>query len=432
MSRVSVKKRMIGATMNDKSLNEQFAQMLGGGDIVDMNIIYPKYRDLYISCKNILNAFAHFHRDMIGGHAEIKKSEYYVEMGEFVKSLIGEFKNTFTFKLLEEKIDCMFDHMSNDEKKEFGKVYKMSKESALIKKCIVFCKNITKYKKYLFNNADHTSESSSFVRNGSFITTMTILKVTPFEPSLKIDFRYLCIKYSLNNEMKKLIADLMADVYCAGHSIYKIIISPDIDVDAFVDKLMSQITAIKKEIPRCSGAFSRIEKATSMLKNNFTDYYKAFVTSKDPNTILQSFIIDVSQQDGVDAKTAAEFSHILAFLRKKSQKINDPKADKIMDKLGEHISMLEELMGGSKSTINVDDPTDESSSSSSYVDENERAKAILERLNNSDVGSTLPGLSEMMNPQKMQEVKDFEFEMTKDHDNDDQSDLNDDQKSENN
>lgn len=415
MSRVSVKSKVISNSINDKKLTEQFAQLLGSGangDIPDMDVIYPKYRELYTLCKEILTKFAFFQRDFVGKCEDLKHTNYIKEISNYNKLLLEEFKDVFKFKLLEEKLAGMFDHLTDDEKKEFSIIYKNVKEAKIIKRFIVYCKKLSLYKKYLFADPNNVGkhdleQNSSFVRNPSFISTIALLNVTPFEPDLKFDFKHIFQCYKLNDEQKMLVPDLMATVYVNAHALYKIIITPDIDVDTFVDTLMIQINTIKKQVDRCDGAFTRIEKATGMLKENFAAYYKAFVTSKDPNTILQSFIIDVSKQDAVDAKTAQEFSRILSFFRKKSQKIKDPEANKIVDKLAQHIDMLEDLMGNKNTEMSVDDPTDSNSSSSSssssnnssdVIDSEEHAKKMLNKIKNSEeLMKMVPGLEAMLN-----------------------------------
>jgi hypothetical protein len=145
-------------------------------------------------------------------------------------------------------------------------------------------------------------------------------------------------------------------------TVYKTLTSPDVDVKEFSKAIISSISQVKKQIPRCEKAFARIEQSVSLLEGNFDGYYKDFIQSQNPSTIIESFVIDVSQSSGGDAQTTRQFRKIISYYQKATQgKIKDPKIKKVFDMLNANFS----AMGENTETHNekpVDDNTTDTKS----------------------------------------------------------------------
>ena len=125
--------------------------------------------------------------------------------------------------------------------------------------------------------------------------------------------------------------------------MYDTITSPDVDVKKFSKVIISSIAKVKKRIPRCEKAFEKIEQSVGLLEGNFDGYYKDFVQSKNPSTIIESFVIDVSQSGGSDPQTTRQFRKIINYYRKATQgKIKDPKMKKIFDMLSANFNAMEQ------------------------------------------------------------------------------------------
>ena len=77
------------------------------------------------------------------------------------------------------------------------------------------------------------------------------------------------------------------------YDIYQIITSPDIDISEFSDIIVDSIKQARKMIPRANKAFKKIEESVELLKDNFQNYYKDFITTKNPTIIIENFILDV-------------------------------------------------------------------------------------------------------------------------------------------
>lgn len=132
-------------------------------------------------------------------------------------------------------------------------------------------------------------------------------------------------------------------LYNTCFDVYQIITSPDIDISKFSDLIVESIKQAKKMIPRANKAFRKIEESVELLKDNFQNYYKDFVTTKNPTIIIENFILDVSKENSgdVDLELARQFKKIVMFYQKKSQgKIKDPKVNKLFEMLNKNFEML--------------------------------------------------------------------------------------------
>ena len=160
-----------------------------------------------------------------------------------------------------------------------------------------------------------------------------------------LNFKVLWASPRINQKMKQYF--LIVLKICLSHSleIYKLITSPDVDVDNFASAIMDAIVPLKKQIPRCDNAFAAIENSLGMLKENFGGYYKDFVRSRNPSTIIESFVKDVSSNKSRDARTAREFRTIIRYYQKQTAgKIKDPRTQSMFDALGRNFSAMERDM----------------------------------------------------------------------------------------
>ena len=132
-------------------------------------------------------------------------------------------------------------------------------------------------------------------------------------------------------------------LYNTTYDVYQIITSPDIDISKFSDIIVQSIQQAKKMIPRANKAFKKIEESVELLKNNFQNYYKDFITTKNPTIIVENFILDVSKENTgeLDLDLARQFKKIVMFYQKKSQgKIKDPRINQLFEMLNKNFDML--------------------------------------------------------------------------------------------
>ncbi len=125
-------------------------------------------------------------------------------------------------------------------------------------------------------------------------------------------------------------------VYHLTRKIWDVISSPDIDVNQFVDVIMTNIEYIQKrpELSRCKKAFAKIRASVNLLKDRFGSYYRDFIRTKESTIIFEHFILDVSNTTNVDPQEVAQFRIIIDYYRKiAQQQSNNPKIKAMFEKV---------------------------------------------------------------------------------------------------
>lgn len=337
-SKVKIAKKQIG----DKSIVNMFNQMLGTGDI-DPAIVRPKYDKIKTKVRSTAkllqtstqDVFSKFGQD--GGCDEINK---------YVKNLNSiEFKEEFK------------------EKNELGECYTKLKENHYVKLMIITCKALIPYKNQLSTDGDF---------DDSFIARIPGFDFCPF-PFSSFNIKSMWMSKKIDDRIKKYTFTVLRIILNNCKDVYETITSPDVDVKEFSKVIIKSISEVKKSIPRCDKAFAKIEESVSLLENNFNGYYKDFIQSQNPSTIIESFVIDVSNNGNADVQTTRQFRKIIDYYRKATHgKIKDPKIKKVFDMLNSNFNMMEaEVIGNNK-------PNNQTPDAKDAVENNEDGKKLEE------------------------------------------------------
>lgn len=325
-------RKQMGTSSEDTSnIYEAFNQLLGSGSpdgVPKINIIHPKYKKLRDTTLQLLKEFAQFQATFCSKYPELVG--VFNELKDFNENCKNMFIQTYTNKL---GIDV--EEYSKEEKIEFGKVYNKAKDCIMTKMFIVFAQKLAPFREILM---DTDNPNINFPKN------IKGLYFQPFLPKLQIDFKYVWLNLNPNKEIKTFLFNFMKSVYMNSMDLYHTIIQPDVDIDEFAEILMKHLKIVKKQLPRCKTAFSKIENAIGMLKGNFGNYYKEFVQTKNPTSIIENFIVDVSENTEADARLIREFKEIVNYFKKKSQNVKDPRAKKILEQLNEKLSMFDSVV----------------------------------------------------------------------------------------
>lgn len=167
----------------------------------------------------------------------------------------------------------------------------------------------------------------------SFILRMPGFEYLPL-PFSKLNIKRIWSSHTTTLNTKRYIFTVLGSLLTISKNIYELLLSPDVDVKKFSEVIVSSISKVKKQIPRCDKAFAKIEESVGMLENNFSGYYKDFIQSQNPSTIMESFIIDVSQNTKTDAQTTRQFREIISHYKKLTQgRISDPRVKQLFDLL---------------------------------------------------------------------------------------------------
>lgn len=330
--RVKIKeiKQIIGDSSTG-DINGMFEEMMGMKD-ADQDIILPKFvqtRNLLRHIYKVLNQFGNFiplHKDF----PEI------VPALEEIKTFASELKTNIVLDDLKnntEETEEMYEHLS---KEDLNAIYKKLKNNSYVARLIVLCGKLKQYSKCF--------EDTKALKD-NFIGQEPGLSLVIFDFS-SLDLKKLWVNNKITPTIKNYVLNILHHVYKDIFQLYKIVTSPDVDIDKFSDVLISSIEHLRKQpgLSRCNNAFNRITKSVELLKNRFDNYYRESIASSNPNMIIESFIIDVSNQGGADARLTREFRQIIQYMHKvnaQSNRSKDPNIQKLFSMLNKNFELME-------------------------------------------------------------------------------------------
>jgi hypothetical protein len=366
MSKVKV--TVAQKTMKDKQLIEMFNQMVGTS-APDPNVVVPKYdklMELSRETVGILQSFVSTAPPILRvefpkGVEEIE--QFIVKSTEDLKgltlveqtdsALAGEDLNS-----VNSNPELMNKFMENMGVKynieELGETYKNLKDSEFIKSVIMTYRQL---KESLAAEAERRKIKMETLDTEHDLADKTKLKGGFIKKSLgdvlhlfsfsSLNFKELCMASFVGspNAPKSMYSNILFMLYLIYNKcdqIYKLVSSPDIDVEKFSAALVGNIATIKKQIPRCDEAFNKIEESVNLLRDKFGGYYKDFITSQNPGIIVENFVLDVAKDSKANSKVTRQFKQIIGFYKKKmAGQIKDPKIKRIFDLVGANLNILE-------------------------------------------------------------------------------------------
>jgi len=330
MSKVKVKKIKVPIGMKDEGLAEMFNQMLGAGS-VNMTIAYPRYLRIKGLCVDLVNLFDILAKSpFLKAYKEFSKQKQEVEeFCEWARKRIDEL-----FKIDFSDYEWNLTLVEDELKKKFTSEYEEMKKADLINKFVIMCDKLVPYKKNFvdFNNLNH-----------KFITCMAGAEFEPF-PFTTLNLRYIFGLSGVGENTIRFFMALLNKAFTLSHRLWEETVSPDIDVDQFVNVIMANISEIEKrpELSRCKKAFQKIRESVGMLKEKFSGYYRDFINTKDSTIMMQHFILDISENTKTDPQVVGQFNTIIAYYRKlASNQITNPKIKMLFDKVNDSFKNLE-------------------------------------------------------------------------------------------
>lgn len=331
---------------NIGEVSDMFQQLTGSEEHLDINIIEKKYTKLktnILACnklllnfkKNILDVVKTINTNDEDFENEIIKFEQYIKnidlyITNFEKEH-SEYKKTLPPSIEEIITD-------EKERKMIIKFYMELKTHAYVSDYLIIWKNLNKYKNHI---GDNTNLSGTFIQTELGNELILI-------PFANINFKAIYDFYldTLDNEtktkMQKYILILLNMILCKTSDIYKLITTPDFDIEKFSDIILMMIDNLKKELPRCDKAFKLIANSATQLKNNFNTYYLDFIKSKSPTVIMENFVIDIKNSIKCDLSTMRQFTQIINHCRRKSASMpKNPQMDAIFSNLDNLMKIID-------------------------------------------------------------------------------------------
>jgi hypothetical protein len=345
---VKVKKvKLGGKDGTDKDISEMFNQMLGAGEHINVNICHDKYCEIRDITKKIINVL-----DLMSTSPSLAAYEEMTDatmaLKQYIKWANDQHAKIFTFKLPDRLL--LAEQLDEEAKKRFSSLYMDIKKCDLVTDFISTLNNLIPYRLYI-GDKDNLSYK--------FILSMPGISFTPFS-FVDLDLKRLFILFSADmienpttteehqraKAQAQMIQFLMLGInkfYTLSYNLYKVITSPDVNIEEFVDIVLSNIDELRKHIPRCNKAFDKIIDSVHMLKDNFSLYYKDFVETRNSTIIMEDFIRDVAKSTDADIELTRQFREIIKYYKKMAGQSanNNPHIKMIFEKANKSLKELE-------------------------------------------------------------------------------------------
>lgn len=358
---------VVQKTMKDPELIDMFNKMMGASD-PDPNIVIPKYEHIHDAASQVLQLLSKLITSPFGIAFRVPFPKSFDELNAFVQKssesmtemelepnnniLSGE-----ELHAINSNSERMIEFLNNVDSKYkitgLGDRYTKLKESAVIKEMIVTARNLknavmlekerTKSELHNLESRDSLSEDFILHSDGDYLTLFNFTS---------LDFKQIFYSDLMTEQFKKYVLTVLHFIYVRVMSIVKDITSPDIDVDKFSEVVGRNIDEMRKRVPRCNDAFDEIQKSVGLLKQNFGEYYKDFVTSQNgnPGIIVENFVLDVAKKNTANQAIMFQFRQIVNFYRQQvsGKKIGDPRIKKMLSLVGENLDILDSRMDRKK------------------------------------------------------------------------------------
>ena len=352
----STTRQILPKNINKEEWYTMFMQMMGSE--VDINVIYPKYIVIWSDCQSLIKnmlKFADADNILLKQFPELKKA-----MKE-IRYFCNQFRDALgTRRSYEDMI----------EEGNKNNSYITLKNSDYIKNLIITRRNLQEHEKYI--------QSANDIRDNLFQCERFIyeypgpeLTVFPFS-SFELKNIWDEPRMKEFENIKVYILICISVFYSKIKKIVKLILSADVDVKGFSGAVGQQLVAARKQIRGCNRAFDKIEQSIDLLEDNFDGYYRDMIQSKNPNLIVENFVLDVSKNQKHDRGTTIEFKRIMKFYQKQTAgKVNDPRLQQLFSLLDKNFSLLDNDTNDSAFKPKSFDSDDEDSEDE---DEDEKGK----------------------------------------------------------
>jgi hypothetical protein len=316
-------KKKLPDSLKDSDIQGMFNK-LSGISSADLEIIYPKYEKINTNIDNITKVLCILSEQLTNPK----------EFENFVNSRV----------VIDIKVDLQ--NKTQDMQDKFHEAFKEFKKSKQVLDIIQLCDNIAPYK------SDILKQDLGFIIN----SPKTSFCIFPFS---ELDLKNFLIIDSMKfrkigaipqSPLYKLIANILEKLFTFSYEIYKLISSPDINIDELTDVLELSMGDLRKrpELSQCGDAFNEIKKSMHLLKDNFGEYYKDFLQTGNSTIIMENFVLDVSKkltnEKKAGPKLGLQFRKIVKYYKNISEKMGgpqDPKIKKLFSVLSSNIDVLD-------------------------------------------------------------------------------------------
>lgn len=332
--------KVITKNVGDKDISKIFNEMMNS-DSANINVAWPKYNKLLQHIDEFIKIFVLLKKSTIMTDEE---SMYYMhaeEINNFLKKCVGSIPSFKEARFVDvySRTFSSLNELDDELAAEFRDKYQELKTSNIVNAMQVICEGLMHYQMDIedINKLDSV-----------FIETMPGVEFQPF-PFTSMDYKDMFLDEDIGDSAKKYLLLILHKVYKVTYEVYQLVSSPDIDVDEFVEIILTNLDKLKKHAPglsRCNKAFRKIQESAELLKSNFNTYFRDLQETKSPTIMMENFIFDVANDTDADPETMRQFKKIISYYRKATaeQRGKDPKMDMLFKKVDEHFKRYDDAV----------------------------------------------------------------------------------------
>lgn len=315
--------KKIKKKFDNKDLIKFFNQMTGVEDS-DPTIIESKYDSLMYQMQLFLKAWdifcaspfsqivlaKDFNLAFEGIQKFVDEGKIYLKSLELVENP-NKFKTTFTDSLA----DDVKEIVTKYDPALLNKNYREMKTGAFtthVIKTLSIIKTLHEADKKKHNKFIGCLDNPETLSNTFFTKTELDTKLLSFS-SLDFKFLYTALNKRVS-EFDELVLRILRVTYMSATECYKIITTPDINVEKFVEAFSKKLKEAEKHIPNCGEAFKLLQKSLNLLKKNFDTYYMKYMQTNNPSVIFESFLEDVTSKTK-KKNVLGQFNKIVEFVK---------------------------------------------------------------------------------------------------------------------
>jgi len=346
--RTQVKAIKVPLGADGEDVSSMFNSMLGEGRL-DIGVAYPKYQALKEYLTNIHTIFT----ELVGSPFFVTYTNFAAEKKEIETFLVNlKFDISQAFEFNFDKEIFALDKLPEETRDAFTENYRTLKTSPLIQEMIRMGDNLADYR----DRID--------IGDINFVDNIPGVEWCPFvftSLNLKNVFAAICSSNSRTSIAGMFLA-IMKSTFENCYKIYRNVSQPDIDIDKFIEILMTAVTKLKRipKLSRCGRAFDKIAESVDIFRNKFGGYYRDFIQTKSSTTILENFVLDVARKSDADIETMRQFKLIISHYKEQAtaQGKISPDVSKLFDVMETNMQKFSEMAGRMDDIDKNDDPKD--------------------------------------------------------------------------
>nr|BCY04621.1 hypothetical protein [Abalone asfa-like virus] len=350
MAKKEVKIKTLKSSVQDKDIGDIFQSLLGHDDPNSLNlaIVWPKYLKMkekaweFIQLFKLLPSFD-FMVLFLTERENIRN---------FHTELCKEYDNIFSED--DTYVSDFLDNQIGEEEevlKRFSATFQKMEGCNIVKLAVQTCSNLVRVKRFI-----EDSEKLSDL----FLTKSSGLIFAPIPNLPSADFKSIYTNNKIQGTYRYTILLFLHKLYTITYDVYKISCLPNIDVNEFVNVVIASMEEVKKQIPRCELAFAKIADSVKLLQTNFSEYYKDFVSSKNPTVIIERFVVDVANTTKTSAVITHQFRQIINYYKMvAAQHAKNPKLQILFQHIDKNFNELSKISAEQEikiETAEFDDP----------------------------------------------------------------------------